>query len=177
MQMTSERWLLRGDEHAYLAATSCIRLVGNVKGVPVTLRKQLASVAQECSDIRLEQVKKFKTGYWMTTWTLNHLLVAFGVGVAFHQTLALDECVGHPQFATRCPSMRVGEQPRVPPAWSALDLHSVAPIRVQRQRTSCRPTGFPTSVSGHHGASYTSGIHTASFRYQAMPAHRLDLRL
>jgi hypothetical protein len=50
-------------------------------------------VAQDCSDIRLEQIKKFKTGYWMTTWTLNDLLVAFGVGVAFHQTLALDECV------------------------------------------------------------------------------------
>jgi hypothetical protein len=88
-----------------MSATARLRMV-NVKGVPVTLRKQWASVAQECSDIRLEQVKKFKTGYWMTTWNLNDLLVAFGVGMAFHETLAADQCVlairNSPLGALRC---------------------------------------------------------------------------
>jgi hypothetical protein len=156
-----------------MSATARLRMV-NVKGVPVTLRKQWASVAQECSDIRLEQVKKFKTGYWMTTWNLNDLLVAFGVGMAFHETLAADQCMlairNSPLGALRC-------APRVPPVRSALDLHGVAPIRVRRQRTACRPIGFPTSVSERHGSSYSRGIRNPSLRCQETPAHGLDLRV
>jgi hypothetical protein len=88
-----------------MSVTARLRMV-NVNGVPVILRKQWASVAQDCADIRLERVKKFKTGYWMNTWTLNDILVAFGVGVAFHPTLAADECVlaiqNSPLGALRC---------------------------------------------------------------------------